>query len=416
MSTRSASVGPTSPRRLQEGRPIDVVARTVEPHLRRLRIAPAGRPGRRAGRVRGRWRGSRGRRSRGPRPCRRTVPIPVGRAHAAGRAGMSRGRQAAPAQSNGRPPQRGPSTGAPIAALVSIVGLLVLIVMGSVFVMSTLRHSAAAAAGATSAPGDTGPIVTDRDRAMTPNPIVVITPPPDQRPTINGHARSSRAPATSGRLSGLDLTPISSKGTDSAPAWAPDGKSFYVIETDPQGRREPAVPRRQVLPATSPTSRQMNADGSEPQRRLQEPLLAGRRPVVHGRLPAGREPRRQDLRRWSRDFGWIPSTTRASACYQPVELATMTTSGKKPHQPPREGPAKRARPQRPGVEPERQDRSPSPTTIEDGADGAPRIGTADLQRRRADALPAQGLRRPVLVARRLDDRRGTCRRRTAATS
>src|SRR5262245_45536431 len=126
---------------------------------------------------------------------------------------MSRGRQASPAQNNGRQPQRGPSTGAPIAALVSVVGL-VLIVMGSVFVMSTFAFNSNSQP--TQGPGDSGPVATEKQRP-TPPPVV-ITPPPDQRPTVNGTLLFART-GNIWAASGLDLTQVSSHGTDSAPAW-----------------------------------------------------------------------------------------------------------------------------------------------------------------------------------------------------
>ena len=171
---------------------------------------------------------------------------------------MSRGQQATPAQ-NGRPPQRGSSTGAPIAALVSIVGL-VLIVMGSVFVMSTFALNGANSNGPTAAPGGICPDPVRPSNSITPNPVVVITPPPDQRPSINGTLLFART-GNIWAASGLDLTSVSTHGTDSAPAWAPDGKTFYVVETIRKDDVNPPFHAgKYYLFVTNIT--QMNADGS----------------------------------------------------------------------------------------------------------------------------------------------------------
>lgn len=234
---------------------------------------------------------------------------------------MSRGRQAAPAPSNGRQPQRGPSTGAPIAALVSIVGL-VLIVMGSVFVMSTFAFNGNAQP--TQAPDYTGPLPTDKQR-ITPPPVV-ITPPPDQRPTVNGTLLFARA-GNIWAASGLDLTQVSSHGTDSAPAWAPDGKSFYVVETN--RKDDVHVPfnpggGKYYLYVTNIT--QMNADGSNRNDVFKGLFSQTGGQWYYGVYEPDVSPDGKTFALVS-DFGWVPNDSCLS-CFQPVELATLGTNGK----------------------------------------------------------------------------------------
>src|SRR3954447_12670619 len=234
---------------------------------------------------------------------------------------MSRGRQATPAPSNARQPQRGPSTGAPIAALVSIVGL-VLIVMGSVFVMSTFALNASSQR--TQQPGDTGPLATDVQRP-TPPPVV-ITPPPEQRPTIDGTLLFART-GNIWAAFGLDLTSVSSHGTDSAPAWAPDGKSFYVVETIRKDDvHVPFNPTggKYYLYVTNITK--MNADGTNRNDVFKSLFSQSGGQWYSGVYQPDVSP---DGRTFAlvADVGWVPDNGCLS-CFQAVELAPMGTSGK----------------------------------------------------------------------------------------
>ncbi len=234
---------------------------------------------------------------------------------------MSRGQQATPAQ-NGRPPQRGSSTGAPIAVLVSIVGL-VLIVMGSVFVMSTFALNGANSSGPTAAPGESAPIETDRPR-ITANPVVVITPPPDQRPSINGTLLFART-GNIWAASGLDLTSVSTHGTDSAPAWAPDGKTFYVVETIRKDDVQVPFKAGKYYFFVTNIS-QMNADGSNRNDVYKSLFSTGGGQWYTGVYQPDVSPDGKTFALVS-DFGWVPNDA-CLACFQPVELATMSTSGK----------------------------------------------------------------------------------------
>lgn len=234
---------------------------------------------------------------------------------------MTRGNQAQPATgSEGRRRPTGP--GAPIAPLIAVVGL-VIIVLGSVFLLS-IGVKGGNGAGPTNPPGASGPVDTPAAR-VTPNPTVIITPPPDQRPTIKGTIVFART----GNLwaaSGLNLTPIATAGTDSSPAWSPDGKTIYAVETKLKSDVQPPFQGgKYYLFVTNIVS--MNADGS------------GRQTIYHGQFPANGgqwytgvyqpdvSPDGKTLVLVS-DFGYVP-VNNCESCYQPVDLATMTTNGTK---------------------------------------------------------------------------------------
>lgn len=74
--------------------------------------------------------------------------------------------------------------------------------------------------------GGPGPIGGGR----TPNPSVVVVPPPEQQTDVRGtllFTRTGNIWAASGRT----LTQLSNRGMDSAPDFAPDGSMIYFLET-----------------------------------------------------------------------------------------------------------------------------------------------------------------------------------------
>lgn len=69
-----------------------------------------------------------------------------------------------------------------------------------------------------------------RGPGRTPNPSVVITPPPEKRTEVRGTLLFTRT-GNIWAASGFDLRQLSDKGIDSSPAWTPDGSAIYFIET-----------------------------------------------------------------------------------------------------------------------------------------------------------------------------------------
>lgn len=233
---------------------------------------------------------------------------------------MTRGRQAKPASSGeARRPPAGPGT--PIAPLVSVVGL-VLIVLGSVFVMSTFGLQGPNAPGPTNRPGDTGVPTTPGPR-ITPNPTIILTPPPDLRPTIAGTLVFART----GNLwaaSGLDLKPIATAGTDSSPVWSPDGSTIYAVETKlKEDVQPPFKGGKYYLFVTNIVT--MKADGSNRQQIFKGQFAANGGQWYTGVYQPDISPDGKTLVLVS-DYGYIPVNDCVS-CYQPIELGTMTAGG-----------------------------------------------------------------------------------------
>ncbi len=234
---------------------------------------------------------------------------------------MTGGRQAGPADTPSRRSRGGP--GAPIAPLVSVVGLIV-IVLGSLFVFSTFGLQASSDVVPTPAPGDTGPVATDVP-LRTPNPTIIITPPPDLRPTIKGTLLFART-GNIWAASGLNLTPIATAGTDSSPAWSPDGTTVYAIETKLKSDVQPPFKSGKFyLYVTNIVS--MNADGSNRQEVFKGLFSQNGGQWYTGVYQPDVSPDGKTFALVS-DYGYVP-VSGCESCYQPVVLGTMTTQGTK---------------------------------------------------------------------------------------
>lgn len=234
---------------------------------------------------------------------------------------MTGGRQTGSADTESRRSRGGP--GAPIAPLVSVVGLIV-IVIASLFVFSTFGLQASNGPGPTKAPGDTGPVATAVP-PRTPNPTIIITPPPDLRPTIKGTLLFART-GNIWAASGLDLKPIATAGTDSSPAWSPDGSTIYAVETKLKSDVQPPFKSGKFyLFVTNIVS--MNADGSGRQQIYKGLFSQAGGQWYTGVYQPDMSPDGKTFALVS-DFGYVP-VSGCESCYQPVELATMSTTGSK---------------------------------------------------------------------------------------
>jgi dipeptidyl aminopeptidase/acylaminoacyl peptidase len=103
----------------------------------------------------------------------------------------------------------------------------------------------------------------------TPNPSVVITPPPEERTEVRGTLLFART-GNIWAASGFDLGQLSNKGLDSSPAWSPDGSAIYFIETRTKqakvacGRFETGCTNRLAnYTLYHPVVMRMSPDGSE---------------------------------------------------------------------------------------------------------------------------------------------------------
>jgi TolB protein len=107
-------------------------------------------------------------------------------------------------------------------------------------------------------PGQTrGPL-----QERTPDPSVIITPRPEERVEVRGTLLFART-GNIWAASGLELRQLSNRGTDSSPAWDPDGSHVYFIET--RSRRATAAVEGGTSGYTLeyPVIMRMAADGSD---------------------------------------------------------------------------------------------------------------------------------------------------------
>lgn len=142
--------------------------------------------------------------------------------------------------SEGSPGQRPGGTARPVAAPIVAAVLLVLAAVVSFNVLAITGGGPGSAGGGPEGPGNGGP---DRPGnggngggpgpiggGRTPNPSVVVVPPPEEQSEIRGtllFTRTGNIWAATGR----GLTQLSDRGVDSAPDFAPDGSVIYFLET-----------------------------------------------------------------------------------------------------------------------------------------------------------------------------------------
>ena len=137
-------------------------------------------------------------------------------------------RATAPKPEPPRRPARDPygllPTGMPIAAVVSIVGLLVIAIV-------TLSLPTASCRSRRRAGGNGRPRATDQVPTRTPTPSNVVIVPSRSRASRSRGRWSTRRTATSGSRAATQATQLTSSGNDSMPSFSPDGKSVYFVRT-----------------------------------------------------------------------------------------------------------------------------------------------------------------------------------------
>lgn len=152
---------------------------------------------------------------------------------------------ASPSFGQGLPPRRRPPGRSPVIAPVLALAGLFLVGAASFWGISILgldadggARGAAPSSGPIAAlPGDPAasgdpqaPPSQDPDDVAPTLDATLDTPPPDQRPSVKGTILFARG-GEIWAASGLDLTKLTSGGSDAMPAWSPDGESVYFVRT-----------------------------------------------------------------------------------------------------------------------------------------------------------------------------------------
>jgi Tol biopolymer transport system component len=162
------------------------------------------------------------------------------------------------------PRRRAPSGGlrsGVVAPLVAFVGLL----LGALISLQLLSVGVGTGPGGPGDPGPGDPGSPQRTRnpivERTPDPSVVVTPPPERGTEVRGtllFARTGNIWAASGR----ELRQITNRGTDSYPVWSPDGDRIYFIETKSKLARVPYEGREAKYTLEYPVIMSVAPDGS----------------------------------------------------------------------------------------------------------------------------------------------------------
>lgn len=225
-----------------------------------------------------------------------------------------------------------------LAPLIAFLGFL-LVAGGSAYAAMRLDLLGAGAASASATPQatDDGGLVNTSDpnatdtpgpqATPTPRPTAFVTPPPNEQAVVPGtllYVRDGNIWAVEGTTS----TQLSSNGTDSDPAWGPDGKKIYFVQTTFQRGRPTPWGKTNTRPDTmshyATDIMVMNPDGSGRKRLFTSMYKTGQGYWSTVAIQPDVDPRGSTIVLVS-DLGSVPTS---DISIESVVLATMNTNGR----------------------------------------------------------------------------------------
>ncbi len=223
-----------------------------------------------------------------------------------------------------------PVRGGVIPAILSVVGLVLIVVVSlTILAEFPVFHSSAAppqslAPGATEAPVTINP-------GRTVNPSFVVAPPSDLRPTVAGTILFARLDQNIWAASGTNLTQVSNKGTDSSPVWSPDGQSIYFLQAGTKIAQPPwggTAGNAAHYTFYYDNVESMKADGTGRTQVYNSIFRAGGGWWMTTIAQPALSPDGKTLAVVS-DAGFVPRSNNDIQAYAPVELTTLPAAGGK---------------------------------------------------------------------------------------
>lgn len=145
-----------------------------------------------------------------------------------------------------------------VAAVLSLIGLLA--VGGASIAFLSVAPGLGGDSGRNASPGASG-LGGGIVGRPSPNPSVIITPPPEQRTDVRGTVLFVRT-GNIWAASGTNVRQVSSMGRDSGPAWSRDGSTIYFFETRTDKAKVPYQGRDSNYTLDYPVLMRMAPDGT----------------------------------------------------------------------------------------------------------------------------------------------------------